>query len=190
MAKWFFVAIIVGVIGGITICCKCSVPCIWTTDAFKTFFQVFELRLYLSQHLCVCVSEWDVAEPRSVCGVAIRSSVLPWGKRPETDKVKDDSLWCLSTVCMYFMDWNKNGSLYSVNWEEEPEERCTFHPTNECWPIYVILCLVCEVVYQGWWCHLCLEYHCDSWMEYWGLVWGNFRVLKVTCGNVKAVKNQ
>jgi len=139
--------------------------------------------------VCVCMSGTRQSHKASAES-PVRGSVLPWWKRPEKDEVKDNSLCCLSAVCMYFIDWNKDGSSYSIDWEEEPKERCTFHPTNECWPIYVILCLVCEEVYRGCWHHLCPECHRDWWMEHWGLVWGNSRVLRVTCGNLKAVTNQ
>ncbi len=169
MTAWIFVAIIAGVTGciiSITICFKCLVPCVSTTDAFKTFFQAFELRLYLSRHLCVCVcvcvcvsGTWQSHEVSVESPV--RGSVLPRGKRPEKDEAKDDSLCCLSAVCLYFIDWNKDGSLYSIDWEEGPEERCTFHPTNECWPVSVMLCLVCDEVYRGWGHHLCPQCHCD-----------------------------
>ena len=109
--------------------------------------------------VCVCVSgTWQSHE------VSVESPVrgsLPRGKRPEKDEAKDDSLCCLSAVCLYFIDWNKDGSLYSIDGEEGPEERCTFHPTNECWPVSVMLCLVCDEVYRGWGHHLCPQCHCD-----------------------------
>ena len=98
---------------------------------------------------------------------------------------------CLSVRTGFlFMDCDGDGNLYFINWEEGPEERCAFHPENECCPIYIICCLVCEEIYRGWWRHLCPECHREWWTEHHGLAWGNFRVLRVTCGNLRAITNQ
>ena len=138
---------------------------------------------------CLWVS-WTLQSHEESAESSVCGSVLPRGKWPEKDEVKNNSLCCLPVVCIYFIDWNKDGSLYSKDWEEGSEERCTFHPTNECLPVYVILCLVYEEVYWGWWHHLCPECHCDWWTEHWRWVWGNSGVWRITCGNLKVVMNR